>query len=406
VNTRERTPSLGELLGVDDPAPEPEVLDLLDTTGPDDSPRPMSTLRNVYAILVHDSRWTDRLRFNAFSNRILYDDEPLQDHHATRIAIWCDQVYKVRPSTAKVSEAVTLAAREASFHPVRAYLDGLVWDGVPRTETWLIDHLGVEDQPLHRIFGERFLTAAVARVMDPGCKMDTCLVLKGRQGVGKSQVPRILAGDDWFSDSDIDLGSKDKYQQLDGVWIYEIAELQSFRGREATAVKAFMTSQTDNYRPPFGRHRINVPRQTVFVGTTNDDDFLDDPTGSRRFWPVTVGPELDLEGLAAVRDQLWAEACEAYANDGLTYLTRAEAQQLVVSNAAFESDDAWTQPIVAWLEAEGRDNVTVHQVAEVVFHIPHRDLSRSHQMRIAKILRRLNFVRHKQSWRVVWRRAR
>lgn len=401
-----RPPELSEQVADGGLDPHPAVVELLDAGGSEDRPKYLATLRNLYTILTEDPRWAGKVRYNEFSNRVVANGLALDDHHATFLAIWCDQVYKVRPTTSKVVEAVTLVAREASFHPVREYLDGLVWDGVDRTSTWLIDYLGAADTPLNRIFAERFLTAAVSRVMRPGCKVDQCLVLHGKQGVGKSLVPRILAGDDWFSDSDIDLGSKDKYQQLDGTWIYEIAELQSFKGRASTAVKAFITSQSDSYRRPFGRFKATVPRQTVFVGTTNDDDFLDDPTGSRRFWVVSVGEVLDLEGLMAVRDQLWAQACEHYAEDRLTYLTRDESALLAASNAAFESDDVWMTPILQWVEDEGRDNVTVHQVARDALHMASREISKGDQMRISKILRRLNFIRMKQRDRVVWRRAR
>jgi predicted P-loop ATPase len=199
-------------------------------------------------------------------------------------------------------QAVQTAARDHHFHPVKAYLQGLRWDGVERLERWLSTYVGADDTDYARADGSRWLISAVARIFRPGAKAD-CLILEGPQGIRKSTALRTIAGE-YFTDGLADLGSKDAAMQTRGVWIIELSELDSHA--EGAGIKAFMSRTTDRFRPPYGMRLVESPRQCIFAGTVNHGTYLRDETGGRRFRPVVCG-RIDVEGLAA-EDQ---PACSA-----------------------------------------------------------------------------------------------
>jgi len=195
---------------------------------------------------------------------------------------------------------------ENAYHPVRDYLDGLVWDGKLRLDHWLSKFMGADDTPYTRAVGRMTLEAAVKRVREPGCKFDECLVLVGPEGIGKSTVLRRL-GEPWFSDS-LPLGAdpKETVERTNGVWICESAELIGNTPSKVHEIKAFLSRQEDGpFRAAYARASSMKKRQFVPIATTNDAVFLHSTTGDRRFWPVRVH-YMDADGLD--RDQLWAEA--------------------------------------------------------------------------------------------------
>lgn len=272
-------------------------------------------LANVFDILTHDPAWAGVVAFNEFEQRSAklkpppYPGGDLNEWNSvddSRTAMWLSRCYRFTPSTALVAEAVEVLARANSFHPVRDWLRTLRWDGVHRLEDWMPDFLGVAKTEYAMLVGKWYLLGMVARVMQPGVKFDYCLVLEGPQGRGKSSALAILGGE-WFGDTDIDLHNKDSMSALQGKWVYEFAELGSLARTEAMKQKSFLSRQNDEYRPPYGRRYIRVPRQTVFAGSTNEWEWNKDPTGGRRFWPVEAG-DIDLDGLRGARDQLFAEA--------------------------------------------------------------------------------------------------
>lgn len=282
------------------------------------------TLKNVIYILEHA---VGRCVFkrDAFAQRDTYAmstpwggkyGELVTDDDAVAIKFWLARKWNIEPNTNIVFEAISHLLANNSYHPVRDYLNSLpAWDGVVRVDTWLKDYLGAEGpEPYLSDVSRKFLLAAVTRIYKPGAKFDHMLILEGRQGIGKSSLGRIIASEEWFLDGLPDLSDKDAALALRGRWFVEMSELANLRRSEVEMVKGFVTRQVDKVRPPYGRRVVELPRQSVFFGTTNASFYLVDKTGNRRFWPVVVTHQLDFERLAEVRDQLFAEAKWIYEN--------------------------------------------------------------------------------------------
>ena len=245
-----------------------------------------------------------------------------------------------------LEEAIRLVADRHRFHPVRQWLNGLKWDGTRRLHTWLRRACLAEDEwddadPLQQYLarvGTWYLQAMCARVLDPvrahgqvvrgpGTKFDYMLILEGSQGLRKSTLLRTLAGE-WFADTGLVLGDKDSYQQLQGVWLYEIPELDAFSKADVMKIKAYIASQEDYFRASFDRRARKYPRQLVFGGTTNEDHYLTDPTGNRRFWPVKVTRLIDIDFVAEHREQLFAEAMQRVLQGKRMYPTPEQERTL------------------------------------------------------------------------------
>ena len=384
----ELPPSM-EVAGVTPVAPDAAVSELLEV-GKDGVP--LASLLNLVTVLEGDPAFRGRCERDEFRLRTVVDGRPVRDDDETAINLEIARMYGIRAATSLVGEAVRHVGNEHPVHPVRAYLDGLAWDGVVRSESWLGDHCGAENTPLIAEIGRCFLVGAVARVMQPGCKVDNVLILVGPQGIGKSRAFATLAGE-WFSDSAIDFASKDAYQALPGVWIFELAELDSLRRSETSAVKAYITAQVDHYRPSYGRNTIDVPRQTVFVGTTNEAEFLRDPTGSRRFWPVAV-TVIDLARLAAERDQLWAEARWRFERGEPWWLSPEAEVARVEASEPYREVDAWEVPIASWA-AERSEPFSVAEVLAGAVTVETARQTKRDAMRAASILSRLGFVKRR-----------
>lgn len=382
-------PASLEVAGVTPIEPDPGVAEMLER-GKDGVPT--ACLLNLVTIVDGDPAFRGRCQRDDFRLRTLVDGVPVRDDDETAINVEIARMYGIRAPSSLVGEAIRHVGQQHLFHPVLDYVNAQVWDETPRIDTWLVDRCAAEDTPLVREIGRCFLLSAIARVKQPGCKVDNVLILVGPQGIGKSRAFATLAGK-WFSDSAIDFGSKDAYQQLPGVWIYELAELDSLRRSDASAIKAYISAQFDHYRPSYGRNVVDVPRQTVFVGSTNEAEFLRDPSGSRRFWPVAV-LAIDLAGLAADRDQLWAEARVRYERGEIWWLSpEAEAARMVASEP-FREVDAWEAPVSHW--ATERDEP--FGIADVLAGALTIDTGRQTKrdgMRVAGILSRLGFVKRR-----------
>jgi putative DNA primase/helicase len=265
---------------------------------------------------------------------------PMADSDDLRLGDWLCSEYKLKAaSRAALAEAIDTVADGRRFHPIRDMLRTAVWDGKPRLEGWLIHVLGIDPKTLDNpppgipkgrrrfleLMGKYLLMGLVARVMDPGVKFDYSPVFEGVPGVGKSTLVKELVGAEFFSDTHFDIGNgKEGMEQLEGLWAYELSEMTAFKRADSEQVKQFFSSTVDRYRGAYGRFVQNHPRQCVIFCTTNKRQYLYDLTGNRRFWPVWIGQQINIEWLRERRRQLFAEAYAAYTAGDRIYPTKDE----------------------------------------------------------------------------------
>jgi len=323
------------------------------------------------------------------------EDEPI------RAQIWLAQ-QRLHVTKGTVFDAILVQARDHEYHPVREYLSGLTWDGKPRVDKWLVDHLGAEDTPLNRAYAAKFLIGAVSRAMRPGSKVDTILILEGPQGLMKSTALMAL-GDPWFTDHLPDLASKDAMAQVQGKWIIELAELTALGRADERRLRSFLSTPVDRFRPPYGRVGEDHPRQCVFAGTINPSGtgYLRDETGARRYW-VTLcgvgwaeGRKIDIAGLRAVRHQLWSEAVVRFQKGEAHWLETTALEKASQAEADERHEgDAWDDPIAEYLG--GKPWVTTAMVLQHALHLPVDKWTRAHEMRVAAVLTNAGWKKQKR----------
>ena len=295
----------------------------------------MATTDNIVQIMTHDRKLKDSVGgTDLFQQKPVKvgslpwwsycDNNTWDDTDDAGLRYYLEKVYRI-VAKGKVDDAVAFVHEKNSFHPVRDYLSTLKWDGQERLDTLFIDYLGAEDSPYTRAVARKTFTAAVARVFEPGCKFDCMPVLIGKQGIGKSHMLSIMGGE-WFSDSITSIQGKEGYEALHGSWIVEWAELSAAKKSDIESMKQFISKRDDRYRKAYARRVTDNPRQCVFVGTTNDDEFLRDFTGNRRFLPIqtdaTAATKNIFDELPQERDQIWAEAVQRYRDKEPLYLDR------------------------------------------------------------------------------------
>ncbi|HEX9619438.1 MAG TPA: virulence-associated E family protein [Polyangiaceae bacterium] len=386
---------------------------------------PRRCLANVMHVLALHQDWRGVLAWDAFGVAVVTQKVPPMrpqdapadyalgdwtDEDTARTIAWFTCEVGFEPAAGHVDQGVAAIAHRTIVHPVRDWLASLEWDGTERLNDLGRVYFGAPGSAYAAAVGRRWMIAAVARVIEPGCKVDSLLGLEGAQGIGKSSALRLLAGAEWFADTGITIGDKDSYQALRRKWIYEFAELSSIRGREIERVKNFLSSQTDTYRPSYGRRTQDHPRQVVFAGSTNDEHYLTDPTGSRRFWPLRCA-QIDLGALSRDRAQLWAEAVSAYRAGEPWHLDTAELRALAAEEAAErEEQDDWLDFVRRWLDDPTRpdghggrdrlilgDGITTGDVLAGAIGMPAERITPAATRRIGIVLRALGFF-PRQLW--------
>lgn len=295
--------------------------------------------KNVLTILQNDPNLKGAIKLNEFTCSIVRVKEmPWREECA---GVWDDaddcalrnyicNVYKIdRPRVIGDSFAELLLY--CKFHPIRDYLDELVWDGILRLEALFIDYLGADDSLYTRTVTRKVLTGGVARIYTPGCKLDYCLVLVGEQGQGKSTILNILGGQYYTEGTKITADAQKMYESIKGYWVCEIGELAGLKKTEVEDAKVSISKRADVVRTPYARHPQEFKRCCVFFGSTNKDTFLIDTTGNRRFWPVGINIKPKTKNvftdLALERDQIWAEA-KYYFEQGETLFLTEEVEAL------------------------------------------------------------------------------
>lgn len=373
---------------------------------------PAASVHNVVHVLTHHPAWAGVYRMDEFAQRVAICKRPpyprrdgeVRDADAAELRCWLG-----RPDTLGVSvgeevavAAIRVVAERHRYNPVMEYLCGLIWDGVPRIERSFYQWWGIPDGEYSRGVAASFFVSAVARVLDPGCQVDTMVIFEGNQGARKTSAIRALFGEDWAAVLTESPANKDFMLGLQGLWAAVVDEMDVFSRAEVSRIKQVVTEKKDWLRPPFGRTFQRYPRQCVFVGTANKDDYLRDPTGGRRFLPVRCGDAVDVDGLLTARDQLWAEAVQLYRAGYQWWDLPAEA---VAEQDARYDADVWEPRVMQWLEGQAAadsypaewvgkiDKVTVGDVLSYCLRVEVARQDRAAQMRIAGIMRRVGWSR-------------
>lgn len=359
---------------------------------------------NVSTILSMDPEFGNKIWYNDWSHQIYWEDRELESKDATEIRIKIGQLYGFSPTKTLVDEIIDTVAKWHRKNPLTGWLRTLRWDGTERISTWLTRGVGAEDSELNRDLSRKFLVSMIARAMEPGCKADTVLVLVGGQGAGKSTTLEVLAGVDYFCDSPLEIGSRRAPFQIAKFWLYELSEWASVRRQDNNTMKAFASARFDTAFRPYGNRAETLARHTIFCGSTNNPQFLNDSTGARRFWPVTIG-DIDLEYTRQVREQLFAEAITAYRAGEKWYLEEAMEQELEQRHEIYYQHDSWTGEVERWANTHGRGGFTTSAILKGAINLELHRMTRGMEARIGDLLRRLGYDSEPRDGETKWLKA-
>ena len=336
------------------------------------------TLSNLVTIFANDPD-LQMAELNEFTQETVVrgrervNGELWTDRHDAALRYILERKYEMTVSGRDLADALLVHTQKNRFHPVREYLKGLRWDGVERAGMLFVDYLGSPSDDYHVEAAELTLLGAVTRVMEPGHKFDFVPILEGTQGRRKSTFIEVLAKG-WFAGLDGNFDDRTRLvEKMQGAWILEVPELSAFSKSEVQIIKDFVSCSSDKVRLAYGRRAAVYPRQSIMIGSTNEDQYLKDTTGNRRFWPIRckVGM-IDTEKLAGNIDQIWAEAYDCYRRareeqpDGALNLSlqsgtaKDVARTLQDARRAETTADAWAGLISEWLE--GRDKACLLQI--------------------------------------------
>lgn len=403
-----------------------------------------NTNKNRTLIALNDEK-LQVIKYDLFKSEFVITDKNsrfkglqvagLDDISTAEIAGYMEDAYGLKISAKDViSKLLYPLVTERGFNPVKDFILSEQWDKKPRIETVLIDYLGADDTEMNRAVTKKWLTAAVARIFEPGCKIDYILTLQGEQGIGKSLLLMTLAGEWYNGNFSFALSPKERYEIINDAWIVEIGELAGMKKADVESAKAFITNTEDKYRRPYGRVTEHFPRHCVMAATTNEEFYLRSSTDEdRRWWPVKVkGRGSVSEWLDTLKKnigQIWAEAYENYKNGEPLYLPpelEAEMRQ-EQKQCNVVSGDALLSPLQEWLDTPlpadwgnwpiGRrasyfrnrdpldeDGVIKRDricIAEVKFEFPHREILKYSSQAIGQLLDRCeNWKRSKSTMRI------
>jgi putative DNA primase/helicase len=376
---------------------------------------PKSCVANAVTTLCKDRRWRGVLAYDEFAECVVTRAQPpwhedgaagaelgeWTDADTMRLRIWLERVMGITLAAGEADGVVSLAASAHRFHPVREYLRGLTWDGEPRLELFLANYLGTEPNDYTRAIGKRWLVSAVARIMRPGCQVDCTLILEGAQGIGKTSALRALVPiASWYADTGIEIGDKDSYQNLRGVWMYGLDELDSLKRGDVTRIKNFLTQTKDHYRASYARRARDYLRQNVFAGTTNEEHYLVD-SDNRRFWPARVTRAVNPTRIATDRAQIWAEAVACFDRGDPWHVDTPELRTMCEEQQrGRRQPDPWTPTVAEWLAKPTSYDSLLGVLTTDVLHkalsVPLGEMTKADERRVTDILRELGYMRGPQ----------
>lgn len=297
-------------------------------------------IKNLELMILHDENLKDILMYNEFSQVVEKSkmfpweqsyNQQLTDDDLGEMKIYLSKKYGVEYGKENLLDVTLSVAKRSSFHPIKSMIERTPWDGVKRAETMFIDYLGTDDNEYMRLVAKKWLVGAISRIYTPGIRFEIVPVVTGKQGAGKSTLASKLGGE-FFSDDLKDMKSKDSKEFLLGSWIIELGELSAMRKSETEEIKSFISTRKDRYRPSYGRITNNYPRTCVFIATSNDNHYLKDMTGARRFFPVPVDAHERKKDVftmdAETVQQIWAEAFTFYNAGETCYFSKEEEATL------------------------------------------------------------------------------
>lgn len=347
-------------------------------------------MTNLMMFLANVRALGSNIRWNELAQQVEWKGKPLVDHDLIDIRL-CLEMDGYEPTASDVFPAVMRHARDNSFHPVREYLKGLEWDGIPRLDRWLQTCMGSPDTEFVRLVGRRTLVAAVARAFKPGCKVDTVLILEGDQGVKKSTAIDALFSKQWTAESVNLFDAHNKMvMSMMGSWVVELAEFVAIQKRDENMVKGMLSMSSDRVVLPYAKMASDHPRQCIFIGTINpgESGYLTDATGNRRYWPVVV-KHADLDLIAQKRDQIWAEAYQAYVGGEVWWLDGTDEKDLAQAAVADrEVYDSWQEILEAKLV--GLTSVSTSDALNAIGVMNDR-IDRKAELRVAGCLKSLGW---------------
>ena len=393
--------------------------------------QPHINLDNVYRFLSNEPLFKNYLWYDEFHEQIFTQYDPTTHRQLPKPKLWGDgdelvllnylqrHVGMTRMSLITVSQGVSLFAQQHIRNEPKEWLMGLSWDGTPRMDKLLILGFGAMPDVYAKMLATNWLTSMVARIMRPGCQVDSMPVLCGAQGIKKSTSLAALGGF-WFAELSQKIDSLEFFRALRGKLMVEISELAGFKKTQIEEIKKMITTKQDHYRGMWGRHTEAHPRRTVFVGTTNSSNFLSDETGARRFWPIQCS-KADPDWIRANREQLFAEAASRFyrwsktrdENDGWWIMPEKETRE---NQDRVRDFDEWENSIEEWLEdtnideasKKEREQVTLTDIAKGALGLDRQKIGRMEQLRISKCLRILGWESHnttrEQKRVTLWRR--
>lgn len=287
--------------------------------------RPYKNDYNVHKLLTYAGRYQGMFWYNEFSKEYMVGDKALDDDVLSEIIVdiqhqGVKDFANITPLA--VERAIKLACRDNMYHPLRDWLNNLKWDGQSRLHDWIDIVCGAPQnypdqlKEYRQQVGQLVLKGMVGRVFNPGCKFDYALVLEGPQGCGKSTLLSLLAGKEYKSETQMATNQRDMVVNTLGDWIVEFSEGETLKNSSYHSIKQYITNEVDKIRLPYGRKRVDIYRQFIIAITTNETEYLSDPTGNRRFMPIEMYNDfIDIEWFTENREQLFAEAVHLYLED-------------------------------------------------------------------------------------------
>ncbi len=398
--------------------------DVVPTTQPDGTPAPLpppayerdnkgailATVENVALACRRPDECGVHLGYDSFQGAIMLADAPgewrsFRDVDYTQLRIMLERQGFKPVGRELVRDVVEKVADENQFDSALTWLDALTWDGVPRVESFMLTYFGADDTPYARAVGLYLWTAMAGRIVEPGIQADMAPILVGAQGLGKSSgVAAMVPSPEFFAEVSFNDKDDDQARRLRGKLVAEISELRGLGTRDEDAIKAFITRTHEQWVPKYREFAASYARRVVFVGTTNRDEFLADDTGNRRWLPVRVG-RVDVAALQRDRLQLWAEARDLFALEGVAF---HDAERLAKDvHGDHMVSDPWEDDIAKWLDTPDdfdsgstprmREYLRINDIAAGALRLEVRQFGKREEMRISKCLQKFGYEKGRRS---------